>query len=52
MLDIKRRLLDSTRTRFPGDNGRMARVSLIEEGRTKHFRTAKLAIVCGSVDTT
>ena len=34
--EINRRLLDSVRARFPGDEGRVARVSLIEEGPTKH----------------
>jgi starch phosphorylase len=43
--EINRRLLDSVRTRFPGDEGRIARVSLIEEGPTKHVRMANLAIV-------
>src|SRR5262249_48669011 len=39
------RLLDSVRVRFPGDEGRVARVSLIEEGPSKHVRMANLAIV-------
>jgi starch phosphorylase len=43
--EINRRLLDSVRTRFPGDEGRVERVSLIEEGPTKHVRMANLAIV-------
>ena len=43
--EINRRLLDSARTRFPGDEGRLQRVSLIEEGPTKHVRMANLAIV-------
>jgi glycogen phosphorylase len=43
--EINRRLLDSVRTRFPGDEGRVQRVSLIEEGPTKHVRMANLAIV-------
>jgi starch phosphorylase len=43
--EINRRLLDDVRTRFPGDEGRVARVSLIEEGPTKHVRMANLAIV-------
>ena len=30
--EINRRFLDDVRTRFPGDAGRIARVSLIEEG--------------------
>jgi len=43
--EINRRLLDSVRTRFPGDVGRVQRVSLIEEGPVQHVRMANLAIV-------
>ncbi len=43
--EINRRLLDSVRQRFPGDNGRLQRVSLVEEGPVKHVRMANLAIV-------
>src|SRR6202007_598994 len=43
--EINRRFLDSVRTRFPGDEGRVQRVSLIEEGPVKHVRMANLAIV-------
>jgi starch phosphorylase len=43
--EINRRLLTSVRARFPGDEGRVQRVSLIEEGSTKHIRMANLAIV-------
>jgi starch phosphorylase len=43
--EINRRLLDSVRTRFPGDEGRIQRVSVIEEGPAKHVRMANLAIV-------
>jgi glycogen phosphorylase len=43
--EINRRLLDGVRARFPEDEGRVARVSLIEEGQTKHVRMANLAIV-------
>ena len=43
--EINRRLLDAVRARFPGDEGRVERVSLIEEGPTKHVRMANLAIV-------
>ena len=43
--EINRRLLDSVRTRFPGDEGRVQRISLIEEGASKHVRMANLAIV-------
>jgi glycogen phosphorylase len=45
MFEINRRLLDDVRTRFPGDEGRVARMSLIEEGPHKHARMANLAIV-------
>ena len=37
--------LDDIRARFPGDAGRAARISLVEEGQTKHIRMANLAIV-------
>ena len=43
--EINRRLLDSVRAKFPGDEGRIQRVSLIEEGPAKHVRMANLAIV-------
>lgn len=43
--EINRRLLDEVRTRFPGDTGRVERVSLIEEGTVPHVRMANLAIV-------
>ncbi len=45
IFEINRRLLDEVRSRFPGDDGRVARVSLIEEGPSKHVRMANLAIV-------
>jgi glycogen phosphorylase len=45
IFEINRRLLDDVRRRFPGDDGRVARTSLIEEGATKHVRMANLAIV-------
>jgi len=43
--EINRRLLETVRARFPGDEGRAARVSLVEEGAAKHIRMANLAIV-------
>src|SRR5262249_17401313 len=43
--EINRRLLDEVRRRFPGDNGRVERVSLIEEGEARKVRMANLAIV-------
>src|SRR5262249_25373713 len=36
--EINRRLLDDVRARFPGDEGRVARVSLIEEGGERKVR--------------
>lgn len=44
IFEINRRLLDEVRRRFPGDGGRVERVSLIEEGERK-IRMANLAIV-------
>ena len=43
--EINRRFLDTVRTRFPGDDGRIARVSLVEEGANRKIRMANLAIV-------
>jgi len=43
--EINRRLLNDVRARFPGDEGRVVRISLIEEGPTQHVRMANLAIV-------
>ncbi len=43
--EINHRLLDTVRTRFPGDDGRLARVSLVEEGAGRKIRMANLAIV-------
>ena len=43
--EINRRLLDEVRTRFPGDDGRLSRVSLIEESQPKSIRMAHLAMV-------
>ena len=43
--EINRRLLDDVQARFPGDGGRVARVSLIEEGTEQKVRMANLAIV-------
>ncbi len=42
---INSRLLDSVRSRFPGDEGRVARVSLVEEGPQSNIRMANLGIV-------
>jgi glycogen phosphorylase len=43
--EINRRLLDAVRSKFPGDEGRVRRTSVIEEGPVKHVRMANLAIV-------
>ena len=42
---INRRLLDEVRVRFPGDESRIERVSLVEEGSSPKIRMANLAIV-------
>jgi len=43
--EINRRLIDDVRSKFPGDEDRGARVSLIEAGAVSHVRMANLAIV-------
>ena len=43
--EINRRLLDEVRLRFPGDDGRTARISVVEEGSQRKIRMAHLAIV-------
>jgi starch phosphorylase len=43
--EINRRLIDEVRRRFPGDEGRVQRVSLVEEGAERKIRMANLAIV-------
>jgi glycogen phosphorylase len=43
--EVNRRLLDSVRTRFPKDEGRVERISLVEEGNPRKIRMANLAIV-------
>ena len=43
--EINRRFLDEVRAKYPGDEGRVARVSLIEEGPVRQVRMAHLAIV-------
>src|SRR5262245_6589035 len=45
IFEINRRLLAEVRTRFPGDDGRVARISLIEEGDQRKLRMANMAIV-------
>jgi glycogen phosphorylase len=43
--EINRRLLDDVRSRYPEDEGRVQRVSLVEEGSARKIRMANLAIV-------
>jgi glycogen phosphorylase len=43
--EINRRFLDEVRDRFPGDDARAARISLIEETGERHVRMAHLAAV-------
>jgi starch phosphorylase len=43
--EINHRLLDAVKARFPGDNQRIANVSLIEESGGRKVRMANLAIV-------
>jgi starch phosphorylase len=43
--EINRRFLDTVRTRWPGDEARVARMSLIEESGEDKVRMANLAIV-------
>jgi starch phosphorylase len=45
IIEINRRLLDAVRTRYPGDEGRVQRVSLVEETPQRKIRMANLAIV-------
>ena len=43
--EINRRFLEDVRARFPGDEGRMARLSLIDESGPRYVRMAHLAAV-------
>src|SRR3954454_13108538 len=45
IFEINRRFLADVRRRYPGDEARAARVSLIEEGHEDKVRMANLAIV-------
>ncbi len=45
ILEVNRRLLDEVRARFPGDEARVGRTSLVEEGEHRRIRMAHLAIV-------
>ena len=42
--EINQRFLDRIRERFPGDNARLRRMSIIEEGQERRVRMAHLAI--------
>src|SRR5271166_5609946 len=43
--EINRRFVGDVRRQFPGDEGRIQRVSLVEEGTDKKVRMANLAVV-------
>ncbi|MBN2482835.1 MAG: glycogen/starch/alpha-glucan phosphorylase [Candidatus Omnitrophica bacterium] len=43
--EVNKRFLEEVSQRFPGDEGRIARMSIIEEGDHKRIRMANLAIV-------
>ena len=45
ILGINQRLLDEVRTRFPGEEDRVKRVSLVEEDGERKIRMANLAVV-------
>jgi starch phosphorylase len=45
IFEIDRRLVDEVRSRFPGDEGRVARARLVEAGPERKIRMANLAIV-------
>jgi starch phosphorylase len=45
ILEINRRFLNAVRSRYPGDEGRIARMSLIEDGAERKVRMANMAIV-------
>ncbi len=45
IFEINRRLLDAVRARFPGDEERVRRMSLVEEDSERRIRMANLAIV-------
>jgi starch phosphorylase len=45
IFEINRRFLDQVRSRFPGDDARLARLSLIDESGDRYIRMAYLACV-------
>ncbi len=46
--EINARFLDQVKARFPGDDARLGRVSLVEEGGERYVRMANLAVVGSS----
>ncbi|KAF3886459.1 MULTISPECIES: glycogen/starch/alpha-glucan phosphorylase [Nostocales] len=45
IFEINQRFLDKVRSQYPGDDGKLSRLSLIEEGAEKQVRMAHLASV-------
>jgi starch phosphorylase len=45
IFEINRRLLDAVRAKFPGDEDRVERISIVEENGERKIRMANLAIV-------
>jgi starch phosphorylase len=45
--EINRRFLDTVRRKYPGDDARVARMSLIDEAGEKRVRMANLAVIGG-----
>jgi starch phosphorylase len=45
IFEINRRFLNDVRTRFPGDEGKVSRLSIIDESGEKYVRMANLAVV-------
>ena len=43
--EVNRRFLDAVRKKFPGDDDRVARMSMIQEGPSRQVRMAHLAVV-------
>ncbi len=43
--EINRRFLDEVRTRFPGDDNKVANMSIIDENGEKYVRMANLAVI-------
>jgi len=45
IFEINRRFLDEVRVKFPGDEGKVARMSIIDENGEKYVRMANLAVI-------